>query len=251
MTDSKYNFYGNFDKNIKAIKGGGVIVPSNPPNRTSSTDTIKNTWYKDLKVMPPLFKAKYYSNPDLTNGYLNSNNHVQNDKYINDYYYPSQKMNDISYKIDNPNELTFPPPLINSKYVKKNKKNNNNKNNKSKLNNKLDEKDKKIIENIKQNSLYDGKYIYTIEEPNDINNIKLTSVKIIPMFDYDKNNISKLNNFNVNNNDYEKINNIDLSKSDDIEEYENLTSDNILNSNFTLLLIFSVLLIIFFNKIQK
>ena len=95
--DLYYKYYDKYDKNIKAIRGGGVITPANPPNKYNTTDTIDNTWKKNIIPVPPMFKAKYYSNPDLTNGYLNENDYVESDEYISDYYYPSQKMDQIKF----------------------------------------------------------------------------------------------------------------------------------------------------------
>ena len=99
---SNPQYYGNYDKNVKAIRGGGVITPSNPPNRNSTTDTIKNTWNYALTPnppVPPMFKSVYYSEPNLTTGYLSSNNYVSgnndDDKFIGNYYYPSQQIDNV------------------------------------------------------------------------------------------------------------------------------------------------------------
>ena len=134
--DNKYNYHGNYDKNIKAIRGGGVITPSNPPNRKSTTGTVNNTWNSKLEVIPPLFESVYYSDKILTNGYLNSNNYVVESDYISDYYYPSQNFDKVNLlndkkkknlkkkkKINDSNPLNFPPPLITSKHKQKNKDN--------------------------------------------------------------------------------------------------------------------------------
>ena len=231
-------YYGNYDKNIKAIKGSGVITPSNPPNKKYTTDTIKNTWNKNVNYMPPTYIAKYYSDPDLTNGYLNSKNYVDKNNNINDYYYPSQKINKISFNKNNSNELTFPPPLITTKNNKSSNiiKNVNNKElNKSiKEKNtkvKFSDKDKKIIEYIVNNSLYDGKYIYTIEKPQYYNNKQIKNIEIIPVLNFDKN--IKLTN---NTNNIEDFNNVSFNGSD---------------SNIIIFVIFIILLFIYFFKNQK
>ena len=80
-------YYGNYDKIIKSIRGGGVITPNNPPNRINTTDTIKNTLNNKITPTSPLYKSTYYSNKNLTNGYLNDNNYVLKDKSISNYYY--------------------------------------------------------------------------------------------------------------------------------------------------------------------
>jgi len=92
---NKFKYYGNYDKNIKSIKGGGVITPRNPPNKMSTTDTIKNTWNDDIIPTPPLYKSTYYSNKNLTDGYLSDENYVVEDKQISNYYYPSQKFDKV------------------------------------------------------------------------------------------------------------------------------------------------------------
>ena len=120
-----YKYYGNYNKNIKSIGGGGVITPSNPPNRPNTTSTIKNTWNNEITPTPPLFKSVYYSDENLTNGYLNKNNYVVEDKSISDYYYPSQKFDKVinlkkntQKKLNKKNPLEFPPPVINSNHNK-------------------------------------------------------------------------------------------------------------------------------------
>ena len=87
--DNKFNYHGNYDKNIKAIRGGGVITPSNPPNRASTTGTVNNTWDVNITPTPPLYESVYYSDKILTDGYLNPNNYVVESDYVSDYYYPS------------------------------------------------------------------------------------------------------------------------------------------------------------------
>ena len=94
--NNKFKYYENYDKNIKSIKGGGVITPSNPPNKMSTTNTIKNTWNDDIIPTPPLYKSTYYSNKNLTDGYLNDENNVVENKSISDFYYPSQKFNKVT-----------------------------------------------------------------------------------------------------------------------------------------------------------
>jgi len=242
-SDDNYKYYGNYDKNIKSIKGGGVITPSNPPNRKKTTGTVKNTWNKNIKITPPLYKSVYYSDPLLTNGYLNSNNYIISNDNISDYYYPSQKLDPVIIDdnpqtqniINNLNPIKLPPPLVNSKYnkikiQKKNKK-------------KLNDDDYKFINFIKNNSLYDGKYIYTIENEllNTLDNFS-NNKTFIPF----TNKLIKLDNeLNINNNDDAITNSMD--KFENIE----ISNNNSIFSNVVLLLIFSIMLIIYFSKQKK
>jgi hypothetical protein len=266
-----YKYYGNYDKNIKSIRGGGVITPSNPPNRTNTTDTIKNTWYNEIKPIPPLFKTVYYSDKNLTNGYLNEDNYVIEDKYISDYYYPSQKLNKvinlkknkskkIKKELNKNNPLKFPSPLINELIKSDNlsnksdnlsNKSDNLSNKSDNLSNKSDnlsnksDKSKDYIDYITNNTIYDGKYIYMLEDKpiknsNNLNN-KITN------FPY----LYKLNN--------NKIQQSDIEYTDKIESiYEDFYSNSNSKSNLlskipntVLLIIFSVLLIIYFTIYQK
>ena len=261
--DNNYKYYSNYDKNVKTIRGGGVITPSNPPNKKKTTGTINNTWKKNIIPTSPLFKSKYYSNPDLTNGYLNSDDFVTTDKYISNYYYPSQKLDKVNIIDDNVNinvknlssiqnqinssyPIKFPPPLIISKY-----KNNINKLSKKSNKKKLTDDDYNLIDFIKKNSLYDGKFIYTIENDLNNNNIdNLNKITHIPFTD-------KL--FKLENNIYpNQIINENLSKSntnENIESFQNTEYKNKTNFNsilnIVLLIIFSILLIIYFSKYQK
>lgn len=264
-----YLGYDKYDKNIKAIKGGGVIVPSNPPS-AKKTDTISDVWKNNIIPVPPTFKYKYYSNPNLTNGYLNENNYVENDKYISDYYYPSQKLDNVNFikekikpniknKINQSNPIKFPPPLISTKpdndikFSKKKKlKSKSKSKSKSELNLDNIEYDKEyeqniyltqLVNHIKNNCLYDGKYIYTIENNND--NKNTDEIKNIGYFNYKP----VKNNSNLNKNENE-------NNREDLEEFiieEKLKTKTVFNSisNINLLVIFSILLIIYFSKYQK
>lgn len=235
-------YYGNYDKNIKSIRGGGVITPANPPNRTSTTNTIKNTWNKNIKISPPLFETVYYSDKNLTNGYLNTNNFIEEKDSISDYYYPSQKFDKVinlkkepkkllykeEKKLNNENPIKFPPPLINTKIIKSS--------NKNKPNNKIKND---YLDYIVNNTIYDGKYIYKLEDqtvkiPDNIN-YKISNIPYL----YKKIN-SKQDNFNLEN--FENNNNNNFNEQTETTET---------NYNSILLVIFSILLIIYFTIYQK
>ena len=258
--DNKFKYYGNYDKNIKSIRGGGVITPSNPPNKMSTTNTIKNTWNNDIIPTPPLYKSTYYSNKNLTGGYLNDENYVLENKSISDYYYPSQKFNKvinikdnnknnkIKKKIlNNLNPIQFPPPIINSKYSK-NKYIKISKHKKSDKSNKSDESDKndkiknnEYIDYLANNTIYDGKYIYMIEDKKinfDKENKKYNVIQL-PYLSYDNLN-------NINNKD--KIPDVD-NIYENFDENDNSNDCQI--SNTVLLIILTILLIIYFTIYQK
>jgi uncharacterized protein YfkK (UPF0435 family) len=306
--DIHYKYYNNYDKNVKAIRGGGVITPTNPPNAMSKTGTITNTLKNNIIPVPPMYKSKYYSNPDLTNGYLNENNYIDEDKYISDYYFPSQKLNKVDFidsgtnknvkkNINKSNPIKFPPPLITSKpnkQFKKSKSSNtsessNTSSNISKLStdNKFS-KDKKLLEDmeslediksslkihnkkikkissddiqfidyIKNNCLYDGKYIYTIENPDESileNNLNIMYFPIAKKHDILNQNILENNyiDYSIDNNNVYDIDDNYLKKKKYSEKFSALEkNDNFYISNIALLIIFSMLVIIYFSKYQK
>lgn len=246
-----YKYYGNYNKNIKSIRGGGVITPSNPPNRTSSTNTIKNTWDENIIPTPPLFETVYYSDKNLTNGYLNKDNFVIKDKSISNYYYPSQKfdkvinlkknksknkLNKKKKELNNDNPIKLPPPLIRTKFNKQDIQDMQD----------IQDKPKDYIDYITNNTIYDGKYIYMLED-KPIENDQTLKDKITH-FPY----LYKSQNINLS----KPI--IESDKMDEMEDmnyvYEDFNYDsNSLNeiSNTLLLVIFSILLIFYFTIYQK
>ena len=94
--------------------------------------------------------------------------------------------------------------------------------------------------------MYDGKYIYTIENPNNFVNLypdtKNKFTKIIPFF-----------NTNFNNNIINEIVESDNINSHEIVENfsDNSYDNNDSESNVILLIIFSILLIFYFSFYQK
>lgn len=289
--ETSYKYYQNYDKNIKSIYGSGQILPSNPPNKFKTTDTIDKYWKKNIIPTPPLFKYKNNSDPNYINGYLDSNNYIQQDNNINAYYYPSQKFNNI-ININSKNEniknclndinpIKFPPELIipsnndlnyskelticdnliqnnlksKSKSKSKSKIKSNHKlniKNKSNLNS-LTESDYKLIEFIKNNSLYDGKYIYTIENINSDNNNQILNSDDNNQI-LNSNNITYIpcfSNIEKQLKPTEFSNTLDFLKIKNYENFISETKNLNLISNINLLIIFSILLIIYFLKHQK
>lgn len=239
MCDS-YKYYGNYDKNVKSIRGGGVITPSNPPNRTRTTDTIKNTWDENIVPTPPLYKTTYYSDKNLTNGYLNKDNYVLEDETISNYYYPSQKFDKVinlkksesknklknkEKELDNDEPIKLPPPLINLKLNKQDKQ---------------DKQDKQndYIDYITNNTIYDGKYIYMLEDkPIEIPKNTKSKITHLPYL-YKTFNANKQEPYNsiIKNN---KMDNIQEDFNSKINYFDEIP-------NTVLLIIFSILLIIYF-----
>lgn len=268
-------YYGNYDKNIKSIRGGGVITPSNPPNRRTTNETIKNTWNNLIKPStptPPLFKTVYYSNKNLTNGYLNTDDYVLENKEIGNYYYPSQKFDKVINlktnklkKKNNINPIKFPPPLITSNTDKLKKEFKLTKQSKP---TKFDKPTKLVnpsksnnlnnyIDYITNNTIYDGKYIYVLENtpiqmPKDTNNkitylpflYNSTNVDILkPNTEHNK--IKKI--YKINEHENIQENNQENNQANIQEDFSSLN----ITSNHVLSIVFFVLLIIYFTIYKK
>jgi len=257
-----YKYYGNYNKNIKSTIGGGVITPSNPTNKIKSTYSINNTWDDEIIPTPPLNKYVYYSDKNLTNGYLNKNNYLETDDSISEYYYPSQKFNKVNnikknkknnpkkIKLNNSNPINLPPPLINDKYIKnksikpikQNKENDDNEDND--YNEDIEEnkqnENNKYINHIINNSIYDGKYIYTLEnEPIQFEKNKKCKITYLPYL------------YKYKSNDENIINNNEYFSNDDFSNDTNNDTNDYQISNNLLFIIFSILLIIYFTIYQK
>lgn len=230
-----YRYYGNYDKNVKSIKGGGTITPSNPPNKIKRTGVIKDTWNNEITPVPPLFKNVYYSDKNLSNGYLNDDNYVIGTSKISDYYYPSQKMDKVNLIknslnpiqkqiLNDKNPLDFPPPIIN---------------------NQQDENE--YLNWIENNTIYDGKYIYALEDkpiefsPNQ--KLKITNIPYL----YNTHNPKSKNQID------NQIDNQMEENFDNLTNTKRINNPNSLNdkTNTMLLIVFSALLIFYFTIYQK
>ena len=251
-----YKYYGNYDKNIKAIKGSGVITPSNPPNRTNRVETIKNTWNNGIQPTIPLSQTVYYSDKNLTSGYLNTNDFVEDgtNQPISNYYYPSQKFNNVIIKpnkkkvnflLENTNGLKFPPPLINSYLNDKIKpKYSKPKYSKPKYSEPKYSEPKYSEPNINTssytesssdddlsyiNSVYDGKFIYNIEKN------KLNIPSGFPIYEFAYTNSPK------------SI----ITKQEIQDNFSNSNEQKNSNYNIVLLIILSILIIFYFTIHRK
>ena len=240
MTNNKY--YDNYDINITNIKGSGAITPTQPANRNKTTDTITNTFKKEVNFIPPLYEITNRGNKIENDAYVNKNNYVIKNNNTKDNYYTSQHLNNkinlfdknqISKKelekLNKEAPIKIPPPLINTPI-----KNNNLK--KEIIN---DVKDR--IKKIKNNSFFNNNYIYTFEPNNtnyinDANNPWETYKYFFP----------KLKNYNY----YPDNINL-LSNNDYIESFNNVNKSNI-NENynfydsFTFYLIILIIILLLF-----
>lgn len=228
-------YYANYDIDITCIKGAGNVTPRQPANRSKTTENITPTFKKTVKFIPSLYKITDRGDKIDTSGYVNKNNYIIEDDLIKNNYYTAQQFdNNINLfkegevsnkKLDELNEdnpIQMPPPLIDTKFKESEPKN------------KIIDKIKKAINNIKDKSSFKNNYIYTYE-PNDKNYLDSS----YPWSSY-KYFFPKLQN----NNYYP--NNINVLNNDSIENFENINENdngNYLNSNLFYLIIILILLI--------
>ena len=82
-------YHGNYNKNIKSVRGSGVITQHQPANRYHTTSTITDTVNNNI---PPLYPITQAKSPQSTGGYLNDKNYIVNPHKLNKTYYPAQQI---------------------------------------------------------------------------------------------------------------------------------------------------------------
>lgn len=192
MFTNPSKYYTRYNRNIKAIKGSGVITPRPPKDSDQTTGTVKETLVNDIQYMPPFYLRTWDNDEQNTNGYLNEKDYVDYVPEIDRYYYTTQQMDKVvvkDRKFKGPNDpdypIKLPPPLVTTpadSYIKNNKFNKfNNINNINKINGKNNDKsfDKSNNKSNEQDILnkeseygigqgdinrkwYDGRYLYTL-----------------------------------------------------------------------------------------
>lgn len=88
-------YYGNFDKNIISVKGGGKVTPNRESNY-KKMGVITSKFKNNVNYMPPLAQIINRNNKIHTNAYVNPNNYIEEDDNSNNYYYTSQQMNNVN-----------------------------------------------------------------------------------------------------------------------------------------------------------
>ena len=198
MQGNSYKYYASYDTNIKGTGGSGTITQRTPPDRESLSDYLRQPFYPGTRVIPPTQPIMYDNKPNDTNAYLNPNNFIEQTN--NDFYFQvSQQMDTPTIfkqaldkrqinKLTKENAIQIPPPLITTKpnkiseqqELEDNKKDKKEKKDKKNKKDKKDKKEKKedkqeikkkaLTDYLKkQNSWYDGKYLYVYNsyEPDD------------------------------------------------------------------------------------
>jgi hypothetical protein len=117
-------YYGNYDKNIISVKGGGKVTQNKSSSKSNRMGIISPEFKNDVNYMPPLSKITNRGNKINTNAYINPDNYVKEDDDSNNYYYTSQQINDVNIinkqeanssigrilNMENP--IQFPPGLV-------------------------------------------------------------------------------------------------------------------------------------------
>jgi hypothetical protein len=272
MFTNPSKYYTKYNKNIKDIKGSGVVTPRGPRDTNNTTDTVKETLHDDIIYMPPLYLRTWDNDEQNTNGYLNQNDYVDYVPDIDKYYYTTQQLDNVVVKkrseknSNNPTDpIKLPPPLVTTKP-------NIIFNNKSKINNnqiqtQTQSQSQSDYNNIDGNApsdfginttnvnknWYDGRYLYTFS-PSSLNTIyPWTSYKLLYPFDSPSNTLKYYQNSDITDitgNPLLRANNpkqIEKFESTNSSEKTSCSTDY----NILYLTILCVLIIIYFIKSNK
>lgn len=257
MFTNPSKYYTRYNRNIKGIKGSGVVTSRPPKDSCVTTSTVKETLVDDIEYMPPFYLRTWDNDKQNTNGYLNEKDYVDYVPDIDKYYYTTQQMDNVTVKdrnislnLDNSNyPIKLPPPLVTTK--------NKIKDSTIKIdNNSILEKESEygIGQNDINRNWYDGRYLYTFS-PSSINTIyPWTNYKLIYPFDNGSNTLKYYQDLGVKNitkNSLLRLNN-DNSNSV-IENFDN--SNNTIkcfqNYNILYLTILCILIVIYFIRSKK
>lgn len=174
MFTNPSKYYTRYNRNIKGIKGSGVVTPRPPKDSDQTTGTVKETLVDDIQYMPPFYLRTWDNDEQNTNGYLNEKDYVDYVPEVDRYYYTTQQMDKVVVKdrkfkgpYDPDFPIKLPPPLVTTPADSYIKNDNNLKKNNGKV--KFDEKDilnKESEYGIGQADInrkwYDGRYLYTL-----------------------------------------------------------------------------------------
>lgn len=212
MFSNPSKYYSKYNKNIKAIKGSGVVTPRPPKDTSDTTGTVKETLHEDIMYMPPLYLRTWDNDEQNTNGYLNSSDYVNYVPDIDKYYYTTQQLDKVDVKkrsdfdqSDPSDPIKLPPPLVTTRpnYVK---------NNTSKSSSDINI-DLNSINNIDGNTnsqygigstdinrnWYDGRYLYTFS-PTSLKTIyPWTTYNLLYPFDSSSNTLKYYQNAEISN----------------------------------------------------
>jgi len=258
MFTNPSKYYTRYNRNIKGIKGSGVVTPRPPKDSCVTTGTVKETLVDDIEYMPPLYLRTWDNDKQNTNGYLNEKDYVDYVPDIDKYYYTTQQMDNvivkdrsISSKLDNSNyPIKLPPPLVTTK-------------NKINIKDYNIQKDNSILEKeseygIGQNEInrnwYDGRYLYTFS-PSSLQTIyPWTNYKLIYPFNNQIDTLKYYQDLGVKNITKNALLRSNKNNSNfEIENFDN--SNNTIkcfqNYNILYLTILCILIVIYFIRSKK
>jgi hypothetical protein len=271
-TEQSFKYYTKYNKNIKAIRGSGVVTKRGPPDTNKSYDTIKEVLNDDIQSIPPLYPRTWDNDPQETSGYLNDLDHVDYVPDIDKYYYTAQQMDEVvldksiptKSKITKKNSnqvIKLPPPLVTTKPdfepdeseydipLKYKKESNKKKSLKNKTD--FDSNEFGIGQSDIDRSWYDGRYLYTFN-PQSLDTIyPWTNYNLLYPFGGSKDTLKYYRGSNI-----DKITGDPLLRKDNPEDVENFGNVNknkktiscIQDFNILYLSLLCLLLIIYFIK---
>lgn len=271
MFTNPSKYYTRYNRNIKAIRGSGVVTPRPPKDSNYSTGTIKETLVDDIEYMPPFYLRTWDNDEQNTNGYLNEKDYVDYVPDIDKYYYTTQQMDKVNVKdrntigpIDPDNPIKLPPPLVTTKFITKSKSKNSKSDDKSKSTS-----NSNILENesefgIGQNDInrkwYDGRYLYTLS-PSSLKTIyPWTTYNLLYPFDNSSNSLKYYQDSGFKNITSDGLSRPNKNKVDQEllrENFSNLetntseTIECIQNYNILYLTILCILIVIYFIRSKK
>ncbi len=126
MSDDSNKYYTKYNRDIKSIRGAGVITKRGPPDTNETVGTIREILDDDLEATPPLYPRTWQYDSEQTSGYLNELDYLDYVPDIDKYYYTSQQIDDIDVRRDKPTKtyikkinnneiIQLPPPLVTTK----------------------------------------------------------------------------------------------------------------------------------------
>lgn len=267
MFTNPSKYYTKYNKNIKDIKGSGVVTPRPPFNTSNTTDTVKETLHDDIVYMPPLYLRTWDNDEQNTNGYLNPNDYVDYVPDIDKYYYTTQQMDNVIVKkrtdknLNDPSDpIKLPPPLITTKpkIIKNLNKNSNKNSNKESINNIDGDTTSQYGINTSDinRNWYDGRYLYTFS-PSSLNTIyPWATYNLLYPFNNSSNNLKYYQNSEISNitgNPLLRENNPDINEN--FESHNPLSKSGSIgclqNYNILYLTILCILIVIYFIKSKK
>ncbi len=281
MFSNPSKYYTKYNKNIKSIKGSGVVTSRPPKDSDQTTGTIKQTLHDDIAYMPPFYLRTWDNDKQNTNGYLNEKDYVDYVPDIDRYYYTTQQMDKATIREKGSNKpyekssIKLPPPLVTSKPTNSNKQpkvivNNyisKNKSDKTDKPDKIKYSDDNIDSSTSQYGIgesdinrtwYDGRYLYTFS-PSSLETIyPWVNYNLLYPFNQNKDTLQFYQNANIDKitgdpllrdnspNSMEYFDNLDNKKKTTLENIYCMQNYNILY-----LTILCILIVIYFIKTKK